>query len=154
MVLRKYHPDGHWCNALEKNIKGFIREFDDQIMADLQRLSDLRSEMERLLKVMSKMPSESNAIDDAHSHSSSERAAEQLTLKVGHLATLAFKDRTISASDLKGWLSNEASVRIARLSDDTKQVQGARRRARGAHFDQCAPEWACAGPSERCASCT
>ena len=76
MTLRKDHQDGHWCNALEKNIKGFIREFDDRIVADLQRLDELRSEMDRLLEVMSKLPSESNAINDAHDHSASEREAE------------------------------------------------------------------------------
>ena len=120
MTLRKHHPDGHWCNASEKNIKGFIREFDDRFMADMKRLSDLRSDMERLLEVMSRLPSESTAIGDARDHSSSEREAEQLALKVGHLAALAFKYRGIPANDLKGWLSGEASVRIARMSDDTK----------------------------------
>jgi hypothetical protein len=129
MTLRKHHIDGHWCNALEQNIKGFIREFDDRLTADMQMLSDLRSEMAQLLEVMSRLPcrqfhedgtSSSAAIDDACDHSSSEREAEQLALKVGHLAALAFKDRAISASNLKGWLTGEASVRIARLSDGTK----------------------------------
>ena len=51
--------------------------------------------------------SASTAIADATDHSSSEREAEQLELKIGHLAALTFKDRAISAGDLKGWLVDE-----------------------------------------------
>ena len=89
MTLRKHHPNGNWCNALEKNIKGFIREFDNQLTADMKMLSELRFEMKRLLEVMRQLPSESHAIN-VRDHSLTEREAEQIALQVGNLAALAF----------------------------------------------------------------
>jgi hypothetical protein len=106
----------------------------------MKALSELRALMEVLLDRMSRLPpspphdswhkpsedgsahacSASTAIADATDHSSSEREAEQLALKIGHLAALTFKDRAISASDLKGWLVDESYARVMRLSDDTK----------------------------------
>jgi hypothetical protein len=50
MTLRKHHVDGHWCNALEKNIKGFIRELDERLLEDMKALSEL------LLDRMSRLP--------------------------------------------------------------------------------------------------
>ena len=120
MTMRKHHSDGHWCNSFEQNVKGFIREFDARLMADFTALSELRTAMLQLLEEMRQLPSASLAVDDPTDHSPSEYRAEQLALQVGELAARAFKDRAISADDLKGWLAGEAYVRIARLSDDTK----------------------------------
>lgn len=108
MTLRKHHPDGHWCNALEKNIKGFIREFDGRLLVEKEALSEQRVAMQHLLAKMKRLPPTSTAIGDARDHSSSEWEAEQIMLKVGHIASHAFNDRTISACDLKDWLSGEA----------------------------------------------
>jgi hypothetical protein len=120
-TLRKKHPDGHWCNALERNNKGFIREFDERLVKDLTDLSDLRAKMAALLEEMSRLKGyPSAAIDDPTDHNPSERKAELLAVELGHWARLAFPDRAIANEDLKGWLAGASSTRIGRFSDDTK----------------------------------
>ena len=94
-TLRKKHPDGHWYNALEKYIKGFIREFDARLVSDLKELAELREKIEALLQEMARLPSASTAIDDAADHNDSEHKAEQLALQIGALAKQAYADRAI-----------------------------------------------------------
>lgn len=122
MTLRKDHPDAHWCNALEKYIKAFIREFDVRLVADLTALDELRAKMECLHRELVAIPSHglSDKSEQEGASESDVARAVTLTYKIGSLSKRAFADRAITTDDLKGWLQGESCVRVARLSDDTK----------------------------------
>ena len=122
MTLRKDHPDSHWCNALEKYIKAFIREFDARLVADLTALAELRAKMERLhCKLVAIWSAGLSDREEMEGASDSDVArAVALAYEIGSLARTAFADRTITVDDLTGWLDGESYVRVARLSDDTK----------------------------------
>jgi len=92
MTLRKDHPDSHWCNALEKYIKAFIREFDVRLVADLTALAELRAKMECLHRELIAIPSARlSDHEEVEGASESDVArAVALAYEISSLATTAF----------------------------------------------------------------